>query len=373
MSSRARATACSFVDFPGRDAGDHGPRELTVADRRGCVHSGSTSRSSGASPRCGYASMQAAAQRGEGAREQAGDVHLRDAGECGDLGLRHVVEEAQLQDPPFPVGQLGQQRDDGHAVLDQAEAGVHVPERGGQGAAGTLVVRRLLVQGRRGGGHVDLQDLDHLLAGDAEVLGELAGPRCPAEALGELVRGLVEAGLLLDDPARDADGPRAVAEVAPDLAGDRGDGERQEVDAAFRLEPVDRPDQPERPDLLEVVGSVAAVHEAVRDVVGHRQVGGDQLGAQLRTARVARGQPGQLGEERGQVCVLVLRPYGRVDGVRLCSGHAAVPPEYGGAAGCTRSIAMGSVPISTLSPVRRVHLSTNSGAKGTWRRAGAFR
>ena len=94
-------------------------------------------------------------------------------------------------------------------------------------------------------------------------------PRCsasslgevPAEALRELVRGLVEAGLLLDDPAGDADGPRAVAEVAPDLASDRGDGERQEVDAAFRLEPVERPDQPQRRDLLEVVRMVAAVQK----------------------------------------------------------------------------------------------------------------
>ena len=131
----------------------------------------------------------------------------------------------------------------------------------------------------------------------------------------------MQVGLQLDDPARDADRARAVAEVAAHLAGDRRDRERQEVDAARGLEPVDGADQTDRRDLFEVVDVVAAVGEPVGDVVGHRQVAGDQLGAQPGLARVARREPAPLGEQRGEVRVLGTGTDRLVHGARTRSRH----------------------------------------------------
>ena len=45
---------------------------------------------------------QLAAQLGQGAGEQAGDVHFGDPELFDDLGLGLPAEEPQLQDPPFP-------------------------------------------------------------------------------------------------------------------------------------------------------------------------------------------------------------------------------------------------------------------------------
>ena len=52
---------------------------------------------------------------------------------------------------------------------------------------------------------------------------------------------------------------------------------------------VDREDQAQGRDLLEVVGGFAAVAMAMRDVLRHRAVARDQRVAQLVPVRVGRG------------------------------------------------------------------------------------
>jgi len=52
------------------------------------------------------------------------------------------------------------------------------------------------------------------------------------------------------------------------------------------VETVDRADQPDRRHLHQVILRLTALAEPSRDVAGHRQELGDQLVAQLHTARI---------------------------------------------------------------------------------------
>ena len=88
--------------------------------------------------------------------------------------------------------------------------------------------------------------------------GDLAGPRGPAQVLAELGDGLVEGGLQLPEPPRNSDDVEPVAEVAQHLAVDGRHREGQEIVAAAGLEAVDRQDEADGGDLLEVVEVVAA-------------------------------------------------------------------------------------------------------------------
>src|SRR5450432_3434455 len=85
--------------------------------------------------------------------------------------------------------------------------------------------------------------------------------RCAAQALGQLADRLGQRELQLLEPPRHADGPALVPEVPLDLAHDRGRGVGRELDAALKVESVDRLDQPDGRDLGEVVEPLAAVAE----------------------------------------------------------------------------------------------------------------
>jgi hypothetical protein len=147
-----------------------------------------------------------------------------------------------------------------------------------------------------------LQDVGHV---QAEVAGDLARAGRPAVAAAQLLGRAHDLGLQLADPARYPDRRRAVAVVALDLAADRGDGEGQEVHTPAGVEAVDGVDQPERGDLLEVLGVLPAVAVLAGDVAGDRQVTGDQLAAQGLPPGVVGGQPVALAEQRGEVLVAV--------------------------------------------------------------------
>ena len=97
-----------------------------------------------------------------------------------------------------------------------------------------------------------------------------------------------------------------------------GTGEGEEVGPALGDEPVDGQDQPQHGDLLEVVRVLPAGDVLAGDVLCHRQVAVDELGAQGLPARVAGGQRGVLDEQRREVFV-----------TRAVRG--------GGAGGCHRS------------------------------------
>ncbi len=100
--------------------------------------------------------------------------------------------------------------------------------------------------------------------------------------LGELGRGRREGQSQLLEAPRHADRPALVAEVTLDLTDDRGRRVRRELDAAVRVEAVDRLDQTDRGDLGQVVQRLAAVAEAAREVLDERQVHPDQPVAQLQ-------------------------------------------------------------------------------------------
>src|SRR3954454_20818987 len=70
-----------------------------------------------------------------------------------------------------------------------------------------------------------------------------------------------------------------VAEVVADLALDRRAGQRGEVAMAGGVEAVDRLDEPDGPDLDEVVERLAAVEVAAGDGAHERQVRLDRLAA----------------------------------------------------------------------------------------------
>lgn len=173
-------------------------------------------------------SIQIRAELREPRGQQAGRVRLRDA-ECrGDLGLAHVAEVAAAKDIALARMQPAQAAGDGDAVLARAE----------------IVVR---------GGHVfGRQEHDRRL---------------------RLLPGRPDEGA-------------AIAQMALDLADDRGRRVRGEV-AACRLEAVDRLDQADRPDLDEILDPFPAVREAVRKGTCERQVRLDQLRASGEVALVA--------------------------------------------------------------------------------------
>src|SRR5205807_2035348 len=77
--------------------------------------------------------------------------------------------------------------------------------------------------------------------------------------------------------AGDVDRPALVAEVALELADDRGSGEAREFLAAPRLESLDGVQQPDRGDLDEVIQWLAAVYVAQSELARERQKAPDQL------------------------------------------------------------------------------------------------
>jgi len=80
-------------------------------------------------------------------------------------------------------------------------------------------------------------------------------------------------------PSWEADGRPFVAEVALDLAGDGQRGEGCELVPKVRIEPFDRLDQPEIPDLHDVVQRLAAVLKLPRQEVDEVAVGVNELRA----------------------------------------------------------------------------------------------
>src|SRR6185436_21158479 len=101
------------------------------------------------------------------------------------------------------------------------------------------------------------QRLEHLLDARAERARDLVDGRRPAELAGERLAGADDARAELLDLAGDAEHPAAVAEMALELAGDRRNGERREADVARDVEAIDRLQEAERRDLLEILERLA--------------------------------------------------------------------------------------------------------------------
>ena len=194
-------------------------------------------------PRVGTAG--ALAQRLEGPPDEARDVHLGDADRVRDLRLGEALLEAQVRGSRARAraGRPGRRR---------ASRG----PRPARSPASSTPDRRCPRPPRprepgeaSGAGRWALPAAraSRTSSIDRPVHSAISRTRRAAAVLGrELADGVgdLRAGLL--DAARHAHGPRAVAEVAADLAEDRRRREARELEAALGLEAVDRLDQADR-------------------------------------------------------------------------------------------------------------------------------
>src|SRR3954468_19912569 len=85
-------------------------------------------------------------------------------------------------------------------------------------------------------------------------------------------------------PPRDLERPGAIADVTLDLAGDVRNREGAELDAPRGIETVDRLDQPDRPDLDEILVLLASHAVSPGEALDERHVLLDQPLARLWVA-----------------------------------------------------------------------------------------
>src|SRR5690242_5340304 len=201
------------------------------------------------------------AKLGERGAYEPRHVHLRDPDLVRDLRLREVLHEAQIQDKPVPLGQRAQLRRQRGGVLGQLVAGVLAAQLGDRASFLVLVARprrlerHAVVRGGR------LQRLEHLLVCELGRLGQLGGRGRAAERARQLGHGTVDLEHALLDRARHVHRPADVAEVALELAEDRGNREAGEGHAAGGVEAVHGLDETHARHLEEIV------HRLVRALV----------------------------------------------------------------------------------------------------------
>src|SRR3954468_2400500 len=162
-----------------------------------------------------------AAQLGQAAGQQAGDVHLADAEAAGDLGLGEALEEPKMEDDLLSSRKLGDQWRQGDAMFDAGEKGIVLAELAGQ-ALILLVARGTRgVEGREAIRAARFHRLEHLFLRRPGPLGDLTDRRRAAEVLGERAHHLPEPEVELLHASGNAHCPALVAEMALELADDR--------------------------------------------------------------------------------------------------------------------------------------------------------
>src|SRR5215207_6211156 len=216
----------------------------------------------------------------ERAPQQPRDVHLRDADALGDLALREPGEEAQQQDAALALAQ----RAEAAAELDALLGGLVARVLGPDPRDRLSVFPERLVERDGAVGLRALKRFEHLLRRRAGRLREILDRRRAAELRREAVDFARDAGAQLLQPARDAHGPRTVAEVALDLAQDRRHRKGREAQLATEVEAIDRLDEPDAADLLEIVERLAAVRVTSSERSDERHHALDQENARLLVA-----------------------------------------------------------------------------------------
>ncbi len=209
--------------------------------------------------------------------DEARDLHLADPDERADLGLREVLLEAQPQHLALALGQRHSRR--------PASRG---PRQGRSPPPGYRRVADAARRPRRAAARL-VERRGPIRAGGLQASStcSTSAPTCSAISMtvgiAAQVRrqrpGAVDPQRKLLEVARHAHGPRPVAEVALDLAQDRGDRVGGERDLALDVEAVDRLDQAQRGDLHEVVQRLLAAADS-----GAR-AGGPAAGSARRSAR----------------------------------------------------------------------------------------
>ncbi len=190
----------------------------------------------------------------------------------GDLRLRHLPVEAELDDAPLALVQGSEPFGHDGSVRDAVECFVVEAERLRQRVLATVadgrVERTQRVRVRR------VERVDHLFLVGPGRLGELGHRRRAAELSGEVVEHARELHPELLEPPGDVHRPGSVAEVTPDLAEHRRHRERGELDTSVDVEALDGVDQPDGAHLDEVLERLAAPGVPRRE----RSHEGQQLG-----------------------------------------------------------------------------------------------
>ena len=131
----------------------------------------------------------------------------------------------------------------------------------------------------------------------AQLADEVVDVGLATELLNEQLVGAVDPLLQLLDPARRADHPPMVTEIAADLPADRRYREAEQVRVLGPVETVDRFDQAFVSDLPKVLGCHPATAVVHRDGLGHAAVDQHDL-VQDGIPRIRRGVVQALEELR---------------------------------------------------------------------------
>src|SRR4051812_39682194 len=162
------------------------------------------------------------AQAGERLADDPRHLHLRDADPLADLGLGEVLLEAQPQHLALALGHRVEQTGEGGAIFRQPEAVLVATHRVAQRVARLLARSARRVDRRRPVGRRRLERLEDLLLVGLDGLGDLPDRRRAVQAARELGHSAIDLERELLKVAGHPDRPRAVAEVALELAEDRG-------------------------------------------------------------------------------------------------------------------------------------------------------
>ena len=162
-----------------------------------------------------------------------------------------------------------------------------------------------------------LQRLEHVLLVGADLRADLGDRRLAVQVAAtssddrpvDLQRQLLQV-------ARDAHRPRAVAEVALDLAQDGRHRVARERDPALEVEAVDGLDEPQAGDLEEVVEGLLGALVAARQLARERQ---EALDEHLAVDRVA---PLEVAREQRAILLGAAIAHADVPGGRAGRGHA---------------------------------------------------
>jgi hypothetical protein len=119
-------------------------------------------------------------------------------------------------------------------------------------------------------------NIEHLIGRDLQPGGDFAGLWRTIEVLGQLGHNVLDRLSEVFKASGDPHRPGLVTKVSAHFAGDARYRERQEVVSTVRIEPVDRVNQPDAGDLLEVLQWFASVGVASRNVPGDGRVAHDE-------------------------------------------------------------------------------------------------
>ena len=186
---------------------------------------------------------------------------------CGDLRLAQPLEVPQVEQAALAVVEHAESGGEQRpllaafvAALEHVEVAIPLVVLGGCAGEGERCPDALRVEG---GCDFSLRD--------AGAVGDLGDRRRARELRGQLGRARVEPGPDLLQAPRHPHRVGPVAEVALDLTGHVRDHERPELGSP-RVEAVDRLDQPDAPDLHEVLVELSACAVPTGEALDERHV-----------------------------------------------------------------------------------------------------